>query len=115
MSTNFYIKTHSEQNEDEAIHIGKRSCGWQFILNPHRKSGKAWINLLNKNKHNIYDEYNRNVTISDMLNNISLNGSFGKDKHTGKTVSGDRYNGNWKEHEFFDKEGYRICKRPEFS
>ena len=115
MSTNFYLKKQKEDDLENSIHIGQRAGGWQFLFNPYRKSGKAWINLLKRNKDLIYDEYDRNIDIQEFLKIISLDGYNGSHKASGKTVSVQEYNGHWKDHEFFDREGYRISKHNDFS
>lgn len=86
MSTNFYIrkkmnKEHHdvligminnyevENVEDfihenfEKIHIGKRSCGWEFLWNfndgKYYTSGKELLDLLKSGEYIMLDEYNR--------------------------------------------------------
>ena len=113
MGTNYYVKKENQDIED-AIHVGKRSAGWQFLLSPFRKSGKAWINFLKRNKDLIYNEYGEKVSLKDMLENIDLNGYFGKHKMNGKKADPLIYNTNWKDWEFYDKEGYRISRYEDF-
>ena len=69
MSTNFYIKKNSEENEDDSIHIGKRVCGWQFIFSNYKKTGADWIKFLKENSESIYDEYNRKLTFKELEEN----------------------------------------------
>jgi hypothetical protein len=114
MGTNYYVKKEENQDIKDAIHIGKRSGGWQFLLSPFRKSGKAWINFLKRNKDLIYNEYGEKIYLKEMLENIDLNGYFGKDKMNGKKATPYEYNGDWKKYEFYDKEGYRISKYKDF-
>ena len=111
MSTNFYIKKNSEENEDDSIHIGKRVCGWQFIFSNYKKTGADWIKFLKENSESIYDEYNRKLTFKELEENFDLNGEFGISKLSGKNATQTEYGPevyNWKKYEFFDTEDYRI-------
>jgi len=65
VGTNYYVRL--DDNND--IHIGKSSFGWQFIFQTnvgYYESTKAGVNrFLKMNKMNLYDEYGEKVSIED--------------------------------------------------
>lgn len=87
MGTNYYLRTGKkitktcdcgfEHEMDEELHIGKSSCGWKFVLHTIPERGinelEDWKELFKTGK--IFDEYDREVSIEDMLDCI-LNRSF---------------------------------------
>ena len=87
MGTNYYLRTGKkitktcdcgfEHELDEALHIGKSSHGWKFVLHiiPERGINELedWKELFKTGK--IFDEYDRAVSTEDMMDCI-LNRSF---------------------------------------
>lgn len=66
--------TRTNENENETIHLGKRSCGWQFLW--HFYDGKFYSDNLNSIKeflnnpeYQIVDEYGDVFTTEEFLNN----------------------------------------------
>ena len=92
MGTNFYVLSREkhekrkryfdEETDDEeygeyerlrdaAVHIGKRSAGWNFTFNATRfKSYKEWLNYLNDATLVIVDEYDRVFTFNDFKKEV---------------------------------------------
>lgn len=64
MGTNYYINC-----EDNTVHIGRSSFGWQFIFQTNTnyyESNKLGINrFLKLHKDQLYDEYGTNINIKD--------------------------------------------------
>lgn len=61
MGTNFYVKTAEHGPDDEGLHIGKRSTGWDFLFRAHPELGlvdcEAWLTLLHRPDVQIVAEY----------------------------------------------------------
>ena len=82
MSTNYYLKKKAEPTctccnrpyEDVELHIGKSSAGWCFSLHVIPELGlntlQAWKDKFNEEGFLIYDQYDREVTQSQMLQTI---------------------------------------------
>lgn len=82
MSTNYYVKTveksacrccgHCEPSQ--LLHIGKSSMGWAFALHvtDEIKSLEDWKKIFKTKGNIILDEYNRVITIEDMLDVITI-------------------------------------------
>lgn len=76
MGTNYYLKSkpcetcgHC-QNE---IHIGKSCVGWQFLFKSHYPSlgsYSEWIDEINNEKKQIYNEYNEKIEKDDFFKMI---------------------------------------------
>lgn len=76
MGTNFYCV---KINSTEELHIGKRSCGWQFIFQanginchvPWQSNLESLIQYLKSDKDiRIIDEYDRIYSVDDFLSEI---------------------------------------------
>lgn len=76
MGTNYYIEVgaicpHCGAG-GEKKHIGKSSAGWVFSLHVYPDEGinalKDWLPLLRENP--IHDEYGRDITYDDMMDQI---------------------------------------------
>ena len=114
MSTNFYIKKkiypdceHCGRGEEfEEIHIGKRGGGYAFTHSPEFTNFKLWEKYLNENKDNIYNEYDENIDIAEML-------SIMKDKGVNEVK--DTLQFKWKDYMYLDAEGYLFMKEKGFS
>jgi hypothetical protein len=81
MSTNYYVRTPDTPADDEGIHLGKRSIGWQFTFRAYPDPAKApapvtwpvvdtesWMRLLDLG--NIYDERGQIMTSTELLDVI---------------------------------------------
>lgn len=70
MGTNYYLRRDGEPD----LHIGKSSAGWCFSLHVYPERGpvslETWIPLLLRGT--VYDEYNNETGLSEMLQKISL-------------------------------------------
>ena len=84
MGTNYYLKQECnapcEHCDLQPLHIGKSSGGWVFSLHvyPTVEDGQKciddlddWIELFTKNPTGIYDEYDRPVTVLEMMHIIT--------------------------------------------
>lgn len=83
MGTNYYVKRDpdlltklkSENAESEVLHIGKSSGGWCFSVKVYPERGihdlKSWYRILRKGKNHIFDEYDREVTLDELLRIIT--------------------------------------------
>jgi hypothetical protein len=77
MSTNYYAVRSSNQCEhtDLLLHIGKSSFGWCFALATHPERGindlADWENLLADPSWKIEDEYDRPVTVAELISVIT--------------------------------------------
>ena len=78
MGTNFYL--HSKPCEccgraDEPLHIGKSSAGWAFALHVYPeneiKNLDDWKKILRETDGQIFDEYERERTYDEMIDNIT--------------------------------------------
>jgi hypothetical protein len=69
MGTNYYVRfNHCKQcNRYEEVHIGKSSYGWTFSFHATEecKSYKDWLKFLSKEGVDIFDEYDRKVSLDD--------------------------------------------------
>lgn len=84
MGTNYYIR--QKGNADLAIHVGKISCGWRFLMAGHiydiptNKNNsfvlakfEDYVNLLNNHKdYYLEDEYGRECDIVDLVKEIKI-------------------------------------------
>ena len=74
MGTNYYIKLN-----DDIVHIGKASWGWQFIFQANTnyyESNKRGINrFLKLHKDQLYDEYGTYVNIENFWELVETKGS----------------------------------------
>ena len=73
MGTNYYMRT----DRGTKVHIGKKSCGWQFLWSAHNRlrkgedeklftySKKNWLSYLDDN--NISDEYQKPILYKEFL------------------------------------------------
>ncbi len=98
MGTNYYLT--EKPNVIGALsgeltkerHIGKSSGGWCFSLHVYPDEGihtvRDWYKLLRRNKNQIYDEYERDVTIDELMAVIT-DRSWGK-REPGYVPSGYR-------------------------
>jgi len=43
MGTNFYIKDAMAEEDEDMLHIGKRSCGWAFALRTYPADGIYYL------------------------------------------------------------------------
>jgi hypothetical protein len=82
MSTNYYLRCNPtvmgrlrEEEEPFTLHIGKSSGGWVFSLHIYPERGirslKDWYQLWRRNDNQIFDEYDRPVSIEEMLDVIT--------------------------------------------
>tara|TARA_R110002073_G_scaffold244480_2_gene406517 strand:- start:1453 stop:1785 length:333 start_codon:yes stop_codon:yes gene_type:complete len=90
MGTNFYwLKDEHECNtckrKYEPIHIGKSSAGWCFSLHIIPELGITnlddWVNMFNTAGSIIVDEYDRKLSVNDMLYRIHNRG-LNPERHT---------------------------------
>lgn len=78
MGTNYYLKTkicpHCKAG-GETIHIGKSSGGWYFALHVDPERGFAnlddWKSLFTQPNSKIFDEYNKEISVEEMLKTIT--------------------------------------------
>jgi hypothetical protein len=76
MGTNYYTtKTCGHCQHEDRLHIGKSSVGWCFALNTHQDKGITSLDDWRKKFAEvgvvIVDEYERRVTVEDMLSTIT--------------------------------------------
>lgn len=80
MGTNYYWYKngrceHCGSFLDEGIHIGKSSSGWYFALHiypeDHINTLVDWMGKFFKEKSVIVDEYGREITADEMIDNIT--------------------------------------------
>lgn len=80
MGTNYYCKpvnspekcpTCGHTPKDEILHIGKSSAGWVFLLCEHPEHGitelEDWVARWQSGEYRIVDEYERSISMVDML------------------------------------------------
>lgn len=108
MGTNYYVKIYEGEKCQhcgrsdtlETLHIGKQSAGWAFDFNPQYgeyNSFKKWRNLLEQHPSNIFDEYDRNITLFEFYRLVES--TKGKKKGDSDT---------------YDTEGFRIASSSDF-
>jgi len=63
MGTNYYYKEDintckccGRPEEIKEIHIGKSSCGWNFLFDCYLKTYKEWVEFVKKHDGHLYDE-----------------------------------------------------------
>lgn len=60
MSTNYYARTPNTPADDEGLHIGMYSGGWEFLFRAHPEQGlttcTAWHEYLSRPEVTIYAE-----------------------------------------------------------
>ena len=96
MGTNYYLANESEKPHCDTctcfarLHIGKSSAGWCFSLHVIPELG---INSLDDWKRRfaepgavIYSEYDKPISIEDMLRNIEERNSGNEEKFNGTTT-----------------------------
>lgn len=75
MGTNYYLHNQPPcpccKRDYEPLHIGKASCGWAFMLHVVPDEGindlNDWVRLWSEPNACIKDEYDRIVTMGEML------------------------------------------------
>lgn len=77
MGTNYYYKEDinpckccGRPEERKEIHIGKSSCGWNFLFGNYHDSYDKWVEFVKRHDGNLYDEYDRNIPADYFINNI---------------------------------------------
>ena len=110
-------KESIEEYIPEEIHLGKRSCGWQFLWDYH--NGKYYeANLESIKKYLsdkiIYDEYGRIFTIDQFFNDEIKYCLHNKD---GKLEDGTDYGSiyGYSSHYFKSNDGLRFSIDEDFS
>ena len=70
MGTNYYLHTDGKEK-----HIGKSSGGWHFSLHVIPEEGintlDDWVELIKSSEGQIKDEYGQDVTLSELLFEIT--------------------------------------------
>lgn len=84
MGTNYYLVLSGNLldrlagREEEVLHIGKSSGGWcfglQYLPELGLKSLADWYKLFVRDNNRILDEYDRDVTVEDMIKCITRGG-----------------------------------------
>jgi len=117
VGTNFYVKrklhNHCDRcgrpEEFEEVHVGKRSFGWQWLFNPKFDNAKSWVKYLTNCQDSLFDEYDEQITLIEMIDNVNIKGL------NGKNASPMQYGPyGWEDHEFFDDQGYRFSMSNDF-
>jgi len=78
MGTNFYIKDAMAEEDEDMLHIGKRSCGWAFALRTYPADGIYYLHHWEQrlfeahqdHYETIVDEYDNEISWLDMVNII---------------------------------------------
>lgn len=77
MGTNYYYfeeidtcKHCKRPKEIKEIHIGKRSCGWNFLFDNYCKTYKEWVEFIKEHDGHLYDEYDRNIPAKEFIEDI---------------------------------------------
>lgn len=82
MGSNYYYRKEVNKCEhcgrpEEVIeyHIGKSSYGWTWLFSGEKfKTAKEWKEFLKANPDNIFDEYNRKISLKNMFKIIEKKG-----------------------------------------
>lgn len=104
-------------NEAHWLHIGKRSCGWKptFHKNNYWSSVEEILDFYRKNKESILiiDEYNRELSIEELKENLI---DWNKDNKKALTPFDEesQFNEHWLKNYYKDNDGY-IFTTDDFS
>lgn len=78
-----FLDKFNNFNEENTIHIGKRSGGWKFLFNHNNWKYYDWtresINEFLKSCDRIYDEYDENLTVEEFWRDFVDSNSDGID------------------------------------
>ena len=135
MGTNYYLRTKPCQICGEVkkeIHIGKSSCGWQFLFKGYKEenifSYKQWLEEIDDPRKEIINEYGEIVSLDDFRkcvenekrkNMINHYNTFNKTPHNEaerKYIMEQEVYNDWRDLSMYwkDSEGYTFIET-EFS
>jgi hypothetical protein len=103
MGVNYYIRENYCKGcgRYDRRHIGKSSFGWKFLFSTDLgETKKKIMKILNKNKHNIIDEYGNIISLSYLKNLI-------KKKQTENSHNNDGY--HYEDCDGYDFSAHWFC------
>lgn len=101
---NFFLKNKDKIKEALNLHIGKSSCGWKFLFQSYEniKSFDEWVNIINGEDYEIYDEYDQLVEKDWFVKFVF--------EQQAKTYNQSHFGQGYDSHYTKDKNGYEFSE-----